>query len=124
MAETYGSPFRVLISCILSLRTQDSTTAQASHRLFALADTPQKMVKLRAASLPADLAVVQPMPGRKILRKGRCDTTPLAAHDRSPNYHLFMGFDFLLPNVRCPLNKISCGLSFCLSSRCSRQFLA
>ena len=46
MAETYESPFRVLISCILSLRTQDSTTAQASHRFFALADTPQKMVKL------------------------------------------------------------------------------
>ena len=46
MAETYGSPFRVLISCILSLRTQDATTAQASHRLFALADSPQTMVKL------------------------------------------------------------------------------
>ena len=27
MAETYESPFRVLISCILSLRTQDATTA-------------------------------------------------------------------------------------------------
>jgi endonuclease-3 len=46
MAETYGSPFRVLISCILSLRTQDATTAEASHRLFALADTPQAMLKL------------------------------------------------------------------------------
>jgi endonuclease-3 len=46
MAETYKSPFRVLISCILSLRTQDSTTAQASHRLFALADTPEKMLRL------------------------------------------------------------------------------
>jgi endonuclease III len=46
MAETYRSPFRVLISCILSLRTQDATTAQASHRLFALADTPQAMLKL------------------------------------------------------------------------------
>src|SRR5512146_477625 len=46
MAETYESPFRVLISCILSLRTQDATTAQASHRLFALADTPQAMLKL------------------------------------------------------------------------------
>lgn len=51
MAETYESPFRVLISCILSLRTQDSTTAQASHRLFALADTPQKMVKLTAKTI-------------------------------------------------------------------------
>ncbi|HEX9143535.1 MAG TPA: endonuclease III [Candidatus Binatia bacterium] len=46
MAETYASPFRVLISCILSLRTQDATTAAASHRLFALADTPQAMLKL------------------------------------------------------------------------------
>jgi endonuclease-3 len=48
MAETYGSPFRVLISCILSLRTQDATTAKASHRLFALADSPQSMIKLTA----------------------------------------------------------------------------
>ena len=46
LAETYQSPFRVLISCILSLRTQDATTAQASHRLFALADAPETMVKL------------------------------------------------------------------------------
>ena len=51
MAETYGSPFRVLISCILSLRTQDSTTAQASHRLFALADTPGKMGNLTAKTI-------------------------------------------------------------------------
>ncbi len=51
MAETYGSPFRVLISCILSLRTQDATTAKASHRLFALADTPEKMLKLTAKKI-------------------------------------------------------------------------
>ena len=48
MAATYESPFRVLISCILSLRTQDATTAQASRRLFTLADTPQAMLKLPA----------------------------------------------------------------------------
>lgn len=46
MAETYESPFRVLISCILSLRTQDATTAKAAHRLFAVADSPQAMIKL------------------------------------------------------------------------------
>ena len=51
MAETYASPFRVLISCILSLRTQDATTAKASHRLFAVADTPQTMVKLSAKKI-------------------------------------------------------------------------
>jgi endonuclease-3 len=48
MAETYESPFRVLISCILSLRTQDATTARAAHRLFAVADTPEAMLKLSA----------------------------------------------------------------------------
>jgi endonuclease-3 len=51
MAETYESPFRVLISCILSLRTQDATTAKASHRLFAVADSPEAMVKLDAKKI-------------------------------------------------------------------------
>jgi endonuclease III len=51
MAETYESPFRVLISCILSLRTQDSTTAKASHRLFAVADSPEAMLKLTAKKI-------------------------------------------------------------------------
>ena len=46
VAESSKSPFHVLISCILSLRTQDATMAQASRRLFALADTPQEMLKL------------------------------------------------------------------------------
>jgi endonuclease III len=51
MAETYQSPFRVLISCILSLRTQDATTAKASHRLFAVADSPPAMIKLSAKKI-------------------------------------------------------------------------
>ena len=51
MAETYESPFRVLISCILSLRTQDVTTAKASHRLFAVADSPAAMVRLSAKKI-------------------------------------------------------------------------
>lgn len=51
MAETYESPFRVLISCILSLRTQDATTAKASHRLFAVADSPAAMVRLSAKKI-------------------------------------------------------------------------
>jgi endonuclease III len=38
------TPFTVLISCILSLRTQDKTTSAASDRLFAIANTPKKML--------------------------------------------------------------------------------
>lgn len=45
VAET-KDPYKVLISCILSLRTQDGTTADASARLFSLAATPQKMLGL------------------------------------------------------------------------------
>ncbi|MBI5560878.1 MAG: endonuclease III [Deltaproteobacteria bacterium] len=36
-------PFKVLISCILSLRTKDSVTKGASVRLFKKADTPAEM---------------------------------------------------------------------------------
>ena len=38
------TPCTVLISCILSLRTQDRTTNAASERLFAIAETPQTML--------------------------------------------------------------------------------
>lgn len=46
VSQREGNPFKVLISCILSLRTQDRTTGAASERLFALADTPEKMMVL------------------------------------------------------------------------------
>jgi endonuclease-3 len=39
-------PFRILISCLLSLRTKDKTTSEASARLFALARTPTALLKL------------------------------------------------------------------------------
>src|SRR3989304_8121596 len=45
-AETSHDPFKVLISTILSLRTQDTTTVKVSKRLFELADNPQDMLKL------------------------------------------------------------------------------
>ena len=39
-------PFQVLISCILSLRTQDKTTEAASRRLFQIARTPETLAKI------------------------------------------------------------------------------
>jgi endonuclease-3 len=38
-------PYRILIATILSLRTKDATTEAASKKLFAIADTPQKMIR-------------------------------------------------------------------------------
>jgi endonuclease-3 len=51
VSQREGDPFKVLISCILSLRTKDITTGPASERLFALADTPEKMVLLLPDSI-------------------------------------------------------------------------
>lgn len=39
-------PYRVLIGCLLSLRTKDEVTYPASTRLFKLARTPSQMLKL------------------------------------------------------------------------------
>ena len=36
VAYNFQSPFHVLISCILSLRTKDNVTRKAAHRLFKL----------------------------------------------------------------------------------------
>ena len=46
MAVSTGDPFKVLVSTILSLRTKDYTTADASKRLFSKASTPEEIVKL------------------------------------------------------------------------------
>src|SRR5262245_5025968 len=46
IADREGDPFRVLIACILSLRTQDTTTGPAADRLFAEAATPESMLRL------------------------------------------------------------------------------
>jgi endonuclease-3 len=46
MASHDRDPFRVLISCILSLRTQDKVTGDASARLFRLAASPGKLAEV------------------------------------------------------------------------------
>ncbi len=40
------TPYQILITTLLSLRTKDEVTAEASRRLFTRASTPQEMVKL------------------------------------------------------------------------------
>ena len=45
-SESAQKPFLVLISCLLSLRTKDQTTAAASERLFNLAGSPREILSL------------------------------------------------------------------------------
>jgi len=51
VAQRSRDPFQILISTLLSLRTKDEVTSQASHRLFKKANTPRSMVKLSASEL-------------------------------------------------------------------------
>jgi endonuclease-3 len=51
VAAAQPDPFRVLMACLLSLRTQDTTTRSAAGRLFALADTPAAMRRLRRRAI-------------------------------------------------------------------------
>ncbi len=44
--DKYKDPYKVLISCIISLRTKDEVTEKAAKRLFEKADNPFAMIKL------------------------------------------------------------------------------
>src|SRR3954463_5794665 len=45
VSQREGDPFKVLVSCILSLRTHDRTTGPASERLFKLGSTPADLLR-------------------------------------------------------------------------------
>lgn len=51
-------PFRVLISCFLSLRTKDEVTEQASRRLLERASTPQQILSI---SVPQIRRLIYPV---------------------------------------------------------------
>lgn len=53
VAQCDRSPFKVLVSCIISLRTKDEVTAQASMRLFERAATPDAMRMLAVDEVAA-----------------------------------------------------------------------
>jgi len=44
--ENNSDPFKVLISCLISLRTKDEITKSVSNRLFQIADTPEKLLEI------------------------------------------------------------------------------
>ena len=51
VAETHKDAFSVLISTVLSLRTKDEVTLKGFKNLFAKADTPRKILKLKESEI-------------------------------------------------------------------------
>src|SRR5579872_4540652 len=49
--EYHNDPFTILISCLLSLRARDTVTLPISRKLFALAQTPQELLKIPTQKL-------------------------------------------------------------------------
>lgn len=49
--ESSRSPFRLLVACVISLRTKDEVTAASSRRLFAIADNPDALAALDTATI-------------------------------------------------------------------------
>lgn len=47
----YREPFKVLIGCVLSQRTREENTDAACRALFAVADTPEKILRLPKSKL-------------------------------------------------------------------------
>ncbi len=47
IAHSSRDPFKVLISTIISLRTKDEVTREASERLYKLAETPEEILQLK-----------------------------------------------------------------------------
>lgn len=51
VGKQWKSPFLVLVSCLLSLRTRDETTLPACRRLFARASTLEGILKLSVSEI-------------------------------------------------------------------------
>jgi endonuclease-3 len=51
IAREKRDPFRILVSTVISLRTKDEVTDEASRRLFAIADTPVSLQKLNVRTI-------------------------------------------------------------------------
>lgn len=52
-ATTPNDPFRILVACILSLRTRDETSGPAAQRLFAAAPDPRRLLALPESRIAA-----------------------------------------------------------------------
>ena len=50
-SDIHTTPYKVLISTILSQRTKDANTLKAAKALFKIADTPQKMLRSKPSKI-------------------------------------------------------------------------
>ncbi len=112
----YGrDPFRILVSTIISLRTKDQVTLDASKRLFAAADTPESMIEVgsgRIAELIYPCGFYRVKSGRII----EISTILLSEHDGSvpPDRDALLS----LPGVGRKTANLTLSLGFSINAIC------
>ncbi|MCI0484176.1 MAG: endonuclease III, partial [candidate division NC10 bacterium] len=85
VAAESRDPFRILISCLLSLRTKDEVTAGASARLFRRAATPATILALREATIARLIYPVGFYRTKAKVIRGVCRTLIAAYGGRVPD---------------------------------------
>lgn len=85
VGRKWKSPFCVLISCLLSLRTKDETTLGASQRLFALAETPAGMRQITRQKIQKTIYPVGFYKTKASRIKGICDDLGDKFDDQVPD---------------------------------------
>ena len=85
VSNTSRSPFMILISCILSLRTKDNTTLQAAERLFVLAKTPEAMMSLPVKTIEKAIYPVGFYRNKVRIIKNICKELVEKYHSKAPD---------------------------------------
>jgi len=80
-----SKPFLVLISCILSLRTKDTTTFNASERLLNLAKTPETMMSLPIKTIEKTIYPVGFYRNKAKIIKNICKELMVKYHSKVPD---------------------------------------
>ena len=114
IARANSTPYHVLISTMISLRTKDEVTLAASERLFAVADNPATMARLseqriaeliypagfyrtKAVHLKAASRIIEERHGGKVPQDGELLTSLPGVGRKTAN--LVLGLGFGVPSI-------------------------
>jgi endonuclease-3 len=113
--EATRSPFHLLVSCVISLRTKDEVTHEASRRLFDLADSPDSLAGL-AEDRIAQAIYPAGFYRTKAGQLRRIGETPVERHDGEvpPNESALLE----LPGVGRKTANLVLGLGFGIPAIC------
>lgn len=124
VARVKQDPFRVLVSTLISLRTKDKVTLEASGRLFALADNPEAMLALseetiakaiypcgfyarKASQIKTISRILVDEYGGKVPSDALALTSLPGVGIKTANLTLNLGFGIPAPCVDCHVHQIA-----------------